>query len=90
MRNHIQLILLPSKTRRSFIHSALIRVEKEKKEERRKKKERSPIFPFHKKPITPTRSIELTQFRMDFAAGVTNSHVNYANLVGQPALAERL
>lgn len=87
MRNHIQL---PSKTRRSFIHSALIRVEKEKKEERRKKKERSPILPFHKKPITPTRSIELTQFRMDFAAGVTNSHVNYANLVGQPALAERL
>lgn len=42
MRNHIQLILLPSKTRRSFIHSALIRVEKEKKEERRKKKGKKP------------------------------------------------
>lgn len=47
MRNHIQLILLPSKTRRSFIHSALIRVEKEKKEERRKKKRKeAPYYHF--------------------------------------------
>lgn len=78
--------LLLSKTRHSF----LCFNSRREKEREKKKKERSPVLPFHKKPITPTRSIELTQFRMGFATGVTNSHVNYANLVGQPALAERL